>query len=236
MKHICLTLLLLLWGGMVATMTAQQNDLHVVLLGDSNTWYGGDSCNVARGWNCHFRELLQPASIRSYARSGATWVHTSKMKRNTEENTAVLSDDNVITNQIYRLIDAVDAGEQPTPTLILAMAGTNDMWWRPELLPTLADTLMADCRMLQKIFPLARLVLLTPFQTTKVEPAAIRQTADIIIDCGRRLGIEVVRTDSDACISRAQELRRKTYTRDGVHTNEAGARRIGKFVFHSLHL
>jgi hypothetical protein len=95
----------------MAVFVMGQEQSHVVFLGDSNTWIGGDKCDVNRGWNYWVREMLQPTTCRSYARSGATWVHTDKMVRDTEENTAVLSDNNVVTNQIYRLQEAVEAGD-----------------------------------------------------------------------------------------------------------------------------
>jgi len=108
---------------------SRHSTLNVVLLGDSNTWLGGDDCSNQKGWNTWFVSELQPASCRSYARSGATWTNTPQTKRNTEEDIAVLGDDNVIYNQICRLTDATYKGGQPLPHLIIIMAGTNDAWF-----------------------------------------------------------------------------------------------------------
>ncbi|MBQ5826020.1 MAG: hypothetical protein IIW46_00885, partial [Bacteroidaceae bacterium] len=68
------------------------SNLHVVLLGDSETAIGGDQCDQPRGWNKWFAEALQPASCRSYARSGSTWTNTIRTKLTREENIGILGD------------------------------------------------------------------------------------------------------------------------------------------------
>lgn len=122
--------LLILWGLWLYGNIQAQSVMHVVILGDSNTFIGGDQCDKPQGWNKWFKELAKPLSCRSYARSGATWTHTSNTVYDIEENTGVLSDNNVIYNQVNRLLK--ETGEektQPTPDLILIMAGTNDLWF-----------------------------------------------------------------------------------------------------------
>ena len=207
---------------------------HLVFLGDSNTWIGGDKCDVSRGWNYWLREMLQPTTCRSYARSGATWVHTDKMVRDTEENTARLSDNNVITNQIYRLQDAVEAGQQAVPTLILIMAGTNDVWFRQDILSTLEHVAVDDIYLLQESFPEARIVLVTPMQNTKVSAELVREAADMLEVAAVRMEADLIDASGTDVIDREQELRRPTYTRDGVHTNEAGAKRLAEHVFQHI--
>ena len=128
MKQLLILLLALV---ITPTMMAQQ-PLDVIIFGDSNTWYGGDNCDKPRGWNKWFKDAFQPATIKSYARSGATWTNTTTTKRNTQENTARLGNDNVIYNQICRLEEAIDSGVQPQPQLILIMAGTNDAWFQKD--------------------------------------------------------------------------------------------------------
>ena len=168
--------------------------LHVVLLGDSNTWIGGDDCDKPRGWNKWFKELFQPASIKSYARSGATWTNTKATKLNPEENIGTLGNDNVIYNQVVRLKQAVQEGKQATPDIIIIGAGTNDIWFRskrPGLYTMAADKAMAEdatsiiakpvnqvlsltesvrfnYELLHQAFPEARIIILSPMQTTKV--------------------------------------------------------------------
>ncbi len=170
----------------------------------------------------------------------------------------VLSDNNVIYNQINRLLKAVEEGQQTTPDVIVVMAGTNDMWFtgkRPGVFAMTAEEAFVDtamlqrpanrvlslagsvrygCDMLKSSFPHARLVLITPMQTTKVSVELAERTGNVIEACGKQLGVDVIRLDKEGCVSRAQELKRKTHTADGVHTNEAGARCVGKFVARRL--
>ena len=120
-------------------INTEHSTLNVVLLGDSNTWLGGDDCSKPKGWNTWFAHELQPASCHSYARSGATWTNTPQTRRNTTENIGVLGNDNVIYNQICRLAEATDSGKQPLPHLIIILAGTNDAWFcdqRPQAFST----------------------------------------------------------------------------------------------------
>ncbi len=252
MKRLRTILIILCW--FLALGLSAQHPVHVVLIGDSNTWIGGEDCDQSRGWSKWFKDAFQPLSCRSYARSGATWTNTKLTTYNTVENVEVLSDNNVVFNQVNRLREAVQSGVQPTPDLIIMLAGTNDMWfsskrpgayamsveqafsdtssspWPVHQVLSLASSIRYSCELLQSSYPQARLVLVTPMQSTKVSAALTEQTGDLIERCGRRLGIDVIRLDSSDCISRAQEQKKLTYTSDGVHTNEAGAQRIGELI------
>lgn len=230
--------LLLVFG--LHTASAQQ--LHIVILGDSNTWLGGDNCDKPRGWNKWFSDRMKPQSIRSYARSGATWTHTLNTIRNTTENIGVLGDNNVIYNQVCRLVDAYQKGQQQAPQLILIMAGTNDVWFkdqRPHALEnamydvkctTLTDAVRTDVGLLRESFPTAQIILLTPMQTTSAPYEDIVKAGDLIEEEGHRLGCGVIRMDQGGCISSLREQQKKQFTTDGTHTNEAGARRNGYYI------
>jgi GDSL-like Lipase/Acylhydrolase. len=160
MRRIGMTMMLVLCG--FIAIHAQQS-LHVVMLGDSNTFIGGDDCSKPQGWNKWFKDLMNPISCRSYARSGATWTETPNTVYDINEYTEVLSDNNVIYNQVSRLLaDVFDTKTQPVPDLILIMAGTNDLWFadkRPEPFP---KYIRQNCEMLKHAFPHARIVLITP--------------------------------------------------------------------------
>ena len=231
-------------------------DCNVVFLGDSNTSIGGDDCSKSVGWNKWFREMLPVASCRSYARSGATWTNTSRTTYNVKEYTEVLSENNVIYNQINRLKEAVDGGRQVSPNLVFIMAGTNDAWFsdkrpnaysltgsqaftrnqgsiirrRISTVLTLAESVRYGCEMLQKLFPKAKIVLLTPLQNIHTSTYKTKMTGDIIETCGKRMGLDVIRMDQGVCIDREQELEEKCYTVDGVHTNEEGAKCVSAYV------
>ena len=228
----------------------------VVILGDSNTWIGGDACDKPEGWNKWFKEALQPKSCRSYARSGATWTNTPETRRNTRENIGVLGNDNVVYNQICRLQEAVDSGVQATPQLILILAGTNDAWFRkarPQVfamsaeetfakhccccakrpvseIVTLAASVRYGCELLQAQYPQAQIILLTPFESVQAGAEPIAKAGDIIAACGQKMGLHVIRLDQQSGIRAKQEQARKHLTTDGTHTSVAGARKVGKYV------
>ena len=253
-----LLLLLLLFCQLVCL--ADHPDVHVAILGDSNTWIGGDSCDKAKGWNKWFKDEFAPASCVSYARSGATWTNTENTLYNILEDIDVLGKDNVIYNQINRLVNAVEEGRQVVPNLIIIAAGTNDAWFqkaRPmvfgmtvdeafrtdrdfltskkvnEVL-TLAESVRYGCEMLMDRFPMARIILLTPMQSTAVSNTDIRRTGDIIEECGRQMGISVIRQDYNSSVCRVREEKRHLYTSDGTHTNEKGARQNGCLIAHQI--
>lgn len=236
--------------------------LHVVLLGDSNTWIGGDDCDKPRGWNKWFKELFQPASIKSYARSGATWTNTKATKFNPEENIGTLGNDNVIYNQVVRLKQAVQEGKQATPHIIIIGAGTNDIWFRskrPGLYTMAADKAMAEdaasiiakpvnqvlsltesvrfnYELLHQAFPEARIIILSPMQTTKVPTQDIHIFGDVLQTMAEKIGIGIgiIRMDTEEFIDRKVEEKRHTNTYDGVHTSQAGARNNARLLNNAI--
>ncbi|MBQ6379852.1 MAG: SGNH/GDSL hydrolase family protein [Prevotella sp.] len=238
----------------MACSTVAQQPMDVVILGDSNTWIGGDDCDQPRGWNKWFNDTFQPATCKSYARSGATWTNTTETRRNTEENIGVLGNDNVIFNQICRLEEAISGGQQASPRLILIMAGTNDAWFtkaRPRALSmtaeeafiadtitdrpvwqvlTLAESVRYGCELLRTAWPEARIILLTPLQSVAAGTANITKAGDIIEDCGRQMGLSVIRLDQNGGIDAKQEKQQYRLTTDGTHTSELGARQVGTFI------
>ncbi len=244
-----------IWMGASAALAADHSHINVVLLGDSNTSIGGDSCNIAVGWSKWFKEVFAPASCRSYARSGATWTNTVRTRRDEEENTGRLSDNNVVYNQACRLITAYKSGRQVSPQLIMIAAGTNDAWFGKRFakteaqvfasssmltsspiakITTLAESVRYVCEMLMEAFPDAQIVLMTPMQCTAAPAEEIQKVGDIIEGCGRRMGLAVIRQDYASSVSRIRESKKPTFTSDGTHTNEKGARRNGVCIAHAV--
>lgn len=232
---------------------------HVALLGDSNTWNGGDECDNPIGWSKWFKEAFTSASIRSYARSGATWCNTPRTCDNTTEDIAVIGDNNVIYNQVLRLKEAVASGAQPTPDIIIISAGTNDVWFTksrprafamtvqaafsqtetsrrrtPNQMLSLAQAVRYDCELLQEAFPKAELVLVTPMQSVKVPEARLEMATAIIEQCARALDAHVIKLSHPGGISRKDEMRARRYTSDGTHTNEDGAKLNGLYIAQQL--
>lgn len=236
-------------------MSRAQQALDIAVLGDSNTWLGGDDCTKQKGWTYWFCQIMQPSSCRSYARSGATWTNTERTVYNTTEDIGGLGDDNVIYNQVMRLKEAYDSGKQPQPNLIIIAAGTNDVWFldkRPAALSqpadaafrskavkedtpasqilTLASSVKYSCDILRRYFPEARLLLLSPLQTTAADVRLIHQAGDIIEGCAVKLGAEIIRQDKVMKVNSSTERKKHKYTYDGTHTNELGAKSNGELI------
>ena len=232
MRRIGMTMVLLLCG--IFAVLAQQ-PLHVVILGDSNTFIGGDQCDKPQGWNKWFKEMLLPMSCRSYARSGATWTETPQTERDTDGYWDILNDNNVISNQIWRLIrDVNETRIQVMPDLILIMAGTNDLWFadkRPEPLP---DAIQKDCELLTRNFPEARIILITPPPFTKVSMDVQHHAAEVIEQCAQSMGLSVIRLDRAKPLLPPSKLVRRGYSKDGVHTTPKGAKVLGKYIYNQV--
>lgn len=229
---------------------------HIAVLGDSITWLGGDDCTKPRGWTKWFAEEYRPARIRSYARSGATMTNTTATREDTELDTGVLHDSNVLHNQVLRLIrDAQDTTQ--APDLIIIAVGANDAWFedkRPGLFncspdsafatpltthdPAEATTLTRAARlnisMLQQALPKARIVLLTPFESASIPPDRITRVGDMLTAVARKMNVDVVRLDSLSPVRAASERRKRTYTYDGTHTSERGARANARVILQAL--
>ena len=234
---------------------------NIVLLGDSITWLGGDTCDGqaghdGQGWSQYFKNILNPLSIRSYARSGASWSHTANTVYDITENTGNMSDDNVIYNQINRLIAAVNGGTQAIPDIIIIAAGTNDAWYsslRPDAvsvsaatefantdsyitsqavgtLTSIAAAMRYDIEMLKTNYPNAQIIVTTPLQATKFTLAKCFEVGTIIRECAEYLSVECIDQGKKAGIYRAQEKTAFLFTYDGAHTSELGAKMVGQFL------
>lgn len=229
--------------------------LNVVILGDSNTFIGGDNCDQPKGWNTWFKERFAPATCKSYARSGATWTNTTSTSINTTEKIDIIGNNNVIFNQIIRLKEAYTKHIQPKPHLILIAAGTNDAWftqYRPNVfdktveqvfannklitnkpvnqVTTLAESVRFGCELLMEAFPDAQIILLTPMQSTAAGNEKIFKVGDIIEKCSHYMSLGVIRQDSGSCVYSIREQQKKHFTSDGTHTSEAGARKNGYWI------
>ncbi len=98
----------------------------IALLGDSMTWIGGDSCQNPTGWSYYLKQSGVAETIDVYARSGATWTNTSNTYPDTSFYSEILHDNNVIFNQVLRLLaDSKDT----KPDCIIIFAGANDAWF-----------------------------------------------------------------------------------------------------------
>lgn len=232
------------------------SSLDIAILGDSNAQIGGDDCTGEKGWNTWFRIYSGCHSCHSYARSGATWTNAHRTVRNTTENISVIGDNNVIYNQVCRLIDAVACGEHPKPDAVIVACGTNDAWFRrlrpalfeslpigeeilggsasPSSAVTLTQSVTLSCAMLRKAFPGVCILLVTPPETVKASPAIINKVGNIISSYAEENGCALIRLDKDGPVRAANEKNHFHYTYDGTHTSKDGAQIHGRLIAEAL--
>lgn len=228
-------------------------DLDVVILGDSNTWIGGDNCNSKRGWNYWFKQYFNPHSCRSFARSGATWTATPSSSVDTLENIGVLGSNNIIYNQVERLAGAIKKGTQPVPGMVIISAGTNDVWFhaeRPDALSSEAASIdginldsianlppshlrsipmavASAVTHIRRFAPETMLVVLTPMQCIHISDELLLKLSTLIELTCSKLDVTAVRMDYISPVSAKLEKIHPKLTSDGTHTSEEGARLNG---------
>lgn len=216
-----------------------QSDVRIVILGDSNTWLGGDDCNNRKGWTYWFRNIVRPKECTSFARSGATWTNTESSVVDIKENIGVLGDNNVIMNQVERLRKAIEEGCITSPDIIIIAAGTNDAWFKDKRPRAFVDddTYMSlhgavtnNAQQLKCLYPNARIIMLTPLQTTAADLSLIHKAGDIIQAAAERLGADVIRQDKVMKVDCKRENKKHIYTYDGTHTSIKGAKSNGEYI------
>lgn len=232
-------------------MDKSDSSLFVVFLGDSNLWTGGEDSSGPRSWSHWFCRSFDIIHSKNYARSGATWSHTPLTTIDTLSYSEKLSDNNVIINQIYRLINDNNSHRIPSPNYIFIMAGTNDAWFRkyrpnifsatdpklsrlhqsqPNKVLSLSGSIMLNSELLRQHFPTSKIILLSPLLTTQAPDSIVHKVSDIIEDIGHSLNFPVIRLDRSDLINSSKERNTRTYTLDGTHTNPTGAALIGKYI------
>lgn len=238
---------------------AAEANLSVIYLGDSNLWIGGDDCSGERAWS-HWFNAIPEVEGMSYARSGATWTNTATTLRNIEYYTQSLDNQNVMYNEVERLVSDYNSGKLiAAPDVIFLSAGTNDAWFNdkrpgifdvspyqavatlPELrhrpvalVTSLAESVVYSVDILSTAFPDSKLILLTPPETTATTVDMVAKVSDIITECGELMGLHVIRLDKLSGISRDKEKEHYLLTSDGTHTSPQGAMRIANVVKQQL--
>ena len=234
-------------------------DKNVVIFGDSITWYGKDDLTGDRGWTKWFNNHFEFKSIRSYARSGATWTATKDTIYDVEENTGIISANNCVYNQVNRMIDAINKGTQLIPDYIFVALGTNDFQRGLDKVNTeitIAESLGTDysnevnintCTTFIKamryfhdqiwnIAPDAQVIILTPLQRgTYLED--MEKAANQIKKCAGYLAYPVIDQFKNSMLSSVSESLGHAknssswdYTPDGLHPSARGAKFIGDWI------
>lgn len=229
----------------------------IALLGDSLTWIGGDSCQYPTGWSHYLKQNGIAETIDVYARSGATWTNTSNTKPDTSFYSEVLHDENVVYNQVLRLISTISEDSLATPDCIVIFAGANDAWFssrRPGIFdseesdlltrysydsePSSATSLLTSvalaCDLLRQSFPSAHFIAVTPVQMSKVSADVVHKVSDLIEKAAVSRGFEVLRADRNVGIKHNEECNAPKFTYDGVHTNPEGARLLSEYIISKI--
>lgn len=229
------------------------NAQRVAIIGDSNTWLGGDDNKGEKGWNHWFCEYFKPDFCKSFARSGATWTNTPRTKLNTKENIGSLGDNNVAYNQLQRML----AEPAIKPEIVLIALGTNDLWFKakrpnlyaesqlnhervdflstpPSKLLTLADCVNHTVRTLRKAYPDAAIVFITPPECIHIKNTELKQFSDTLEAIGKTLDVSTIRLDKLSEIKSDKERIKKEFTYDGTHTSVKGAKSNGAIIAREL--
>lgn len=229
------------------------NAQRIAIIGDSNTWLGGDDNKGEKGWNHWFCEYFKPDFCKSFARSGATWTNTIKTQFNTKENIGSLGDNNVAYNQLQRML----AEPELKPEVVIIALGTNDLWFKnkrpnlfseshlnyesedflstpPNRLLTLADCVNHTVRSLRKAYPDVAIVFIAPAECIHVKNSELARLGDALEELGKVLGASTIRLDKLSEIKSDKERIKKEYTYDGTHTSVKGAKSNGEIITREL--
>ena len=233
------------------------NGSKIAVLGDSMTWIGGDSCENPTGWTHTLRQSRLFDDIDIFARSGATWTNTTSTIADTSFYSEVLHDNNVIYNQVLRLIEKYDEEGVSDPDCIMIFAGANDAWFSdrrpgifncvdtvmtvtdpmiisPDMVTSLCGSVKLVCDILRHRFPESSQILVTPLQMSKVSADITLKVSDIIDRAGRSRGCVVLRADQETAVRHDDEVNHYKYTYDGVHTNPQGAAHLGCYILNNI--
>lgn len=233
------------------------SDKVCVIMGDSITWYGHDDLSGVAGWTHYFKDWFNFKSIRSYARSGATWSCTADTKYDIVENTGSTVPNNVGYNQMNRLLHDIEKGTQETPDYIIIALGTNDAWHRysasaeggvdavkklfnnttdyEQDVPintclTTAKAIRYFSDMVTNNLPNTQIILLTPLQSSSISYNNIISIGDIIEECAKYCSYPIIRQDKECGVYRIQEARGYVNTKDGTHLSSTGAEKVGNYL------
>lgn len=223
----------------------------IALLGDSQTWIGGENCQNETGWSHWLKKSGIADSIDIYARSGATWTNTLNTLADTAFYSEVLHDSNVIYNQARRLAERVKANTTPSPAIVVIFAGANDAWFadrRPGIFEerdsiaeydsstppaeatTLQESVALTCDLLKQSLPGCRIILVSPLEMSKASAEVTAKVAGIIESTANSRGLPTLRADRDIPIRHNEEIVAPRYTYDGVHTNSSGASKVAELI------
>lgn len=240
-------------GGSAATANKT-----LAVLGDSITWFQISS-EPLRGWLTYFKEQILFKGVRNYALSGATWTNTANTQDSDLTTMNSSSDNNVIYNQVRRLIADVNNGSD-TPDYIMILAGINDAYERGQ--NALYDDFSASdwgsvggttryigsraittctsiykamryvAEMIWEEFPFAQVIVTTPLRS-KLHTSERKTVSELIKKSAYEFGWTCIDQD-EVNVSILKETlvtsEGRMLASDGLHPTVEGAKIIGRWL------
>lgn len=216
----------------------------VVVMGDSIT-----AAAYGINWFYEMMNYIIPRAYINISRAGAQWQN----KSNTiDDSTDASTDGNNVANTFFNILKQnVDDGIIDSPDVIIVALGINDLWYNFENLGSVEDAMSVDietakantmtttCKAIRlfsykvnKSFPNAKLVILSPNYSTVNTPENFKTLCDTIVDMANELGIPVIQ---QAKVNMINKDNWKEYLTDGTHPNTKGVKRIGRQLACELH-
>ncbi|HEY8804741.1 MAG TPA: SGNH/GDSL hydrolase family protein [Clostridium sp.] len=219
---------------------------NIVFMGDSitadPTW-----------WTVNLLARMSFANFLNVARSGATWSHLAGTVYDITSTGGSTTSDNVIWNQVNKLIDKVTNLLTPIPHVVIILAGTND-FSRPIGVATtafagaspitglapgsfldVATAIRYSCELLLNTYPDVQIILTTPIQRGLDDNSVIFSLGQVIKDCGGNLSTQVIDQGKECGIYGKYDVGATVkYLTDDLHPNAAGREKIGAYMASKL--
>lgn len=217
----------------------------VCVLGDST------SSTTMGAWYMWIKDKFSSYGWNNIGQGSATYMHR---EHSTEQNGGNFSsEDNIITNQVNRLVKGVQEGTMDYPDIVLILAGINDtgrgmealgdadvtaldttdyttLSYTDDRLRTMCGGIRMCLELMHKHLPNTRVILASPLNVQETEHLPLTHKARSEQQkIAAYLGADFLDLTSKAGISHITE-RVKYYTEDGVHPSMAGGRRIADVI------
>lgn len=235
------------------------NKCEVSEFSDLNIMYLGDSITAGPTYSIFVNNLLKPKSVVNVAVGGASL--TDKIENQTYDGNPISeNENNVAGNQVQKIIN----NNYDAPDIIVFAFGTNDrvitdtdknfenQFTSDDVFIPLSSVdrttfggAMRYCiETLHNKYPNAQIFIMTPIQSAEKKSgdglgwyySKLKPKADLIKALGNRMSVPVIDCFSESRIYGAYENSSGNgeYLADGLHPNENGSIRMGKFVANEI--
>jgi lysophospholipase L1-like esterase len=211
----------------------------IVFMGDSIT------ANTD-GWTKNLLQKIKFSSFLNLAVSGAAWRHTAGTTYDITGAGGGVN--NVIYNQVNKLIDRVTNLVTQKPDIVCILCGVNDGDVNMGNISTaftqnypitgnapgtILDTITAiryNCELLLSTYPDLQIILTTPIQRGITDNAALFTISQGIKEAGERLSVTVIDCCSEVGIYGEREAISPYYLSDTLHPNAKGDEKLAGFM------